>query len=55
MLPIFSQNLPLQEAFETSAKTNNELKKLKLLTDSLSSFFCKMQKIFRENDPSKEN
>jgi len=48
MLPTFSQNLTLQEAFETVAQINKELKgmdfggafckKFKLLVDRFSSF-----------------
>jgi len=48
MLPTFSQNLTLQEAFETAAQVNAELKrtefdgavckKSKLLIDRISSF-----------------
>ena len=47
---MFSQNLTLQEAFETVAKMNKELNRvefdgafcteLKLLLDRFSSFFC---------------
>jgi len=49
MLPTFSQNLTFQEAFETAAQINEELKrrkfdgafwkKLKLLIDIFSAFF----------------
>jgi len=49
MLATFSQNLTLQEAFETAAQINEELKrtelddalckKFKLLIDRFSSFF----------------
>jgi len=49
MLPMFSQNLTLQEAFGTAAQINKELKrtefdgtfckKFKLLIDRFSSFF----------------
>jgi len=49
MLPAFSQNLTLQEALETVAQINEELKKtefdgafcrkFKLLVDRFSSFF----------------
>jgi len=49
MLPTFSQNLALQEAFETVAQINEELKrtefdgafykKFKLLVDRFSQFF----------------
>jgi len=49
MLPTFSQNLTIQEAFETSAQVNKVLKrtefdgvfckKFKLLIDRFSSFF----------------
>ena len=49
MLPTFSKNLTLQEAFETTAQIKKELKrtefdgafseKLKLLIDRFSSFF----------------
>jgi len=49
MLPTFSQNLTLQEAFEAAAQTNEELKrtefddafckKFKLLVHRFSSFF----------------
>jgi len=48
MLPTFSQNLALKEAFETAAQINGELnrtkfdgtfcKKFKLLIDRFSSF-----------------
>ena len=64
MLPTFSQNSTSQEAFETVAQINKELeisefdgafcKKFKLLVDRFSSFFPSMEKIGRENDPSKE-
>jgi len=49
MLPAFSQNLTLREAFETTAQTDQELKRtdfdgafcqnFKLLADRFSSFF----------------
>jgi len=49
MLPTFSQNLTLQEAFQTVAQINEELKrtefddafckKFKLLVEGFSSFF----------------
>jgi len=49
MLPTFSQNITLQEAFETAAQINEEpkrtefdgalSKKIKLLIDRFSSFF----------------
>jgi len=49
MLPTFSQNSILQEAFETAAQKNEELKrtefdgafckKIKLLVNRFSSFF----------------
>jgi len=64
MLPMFSQNLTLQEAFETVTQINKELKrtefdsafckKFKLLVHRFSSFFRSTQKIGRENNPSKE-
>ena len=64
MLPKFSQNVTLQEAFETVAQINKELKitefdgafckRHKLVIDRFSSFFSLNVEIGRENDPSKE-
>ena len=63
MLPRLSQNLTLQEAFETAAQINKKLKrtkfdcalckKFKLLIDRFLHFIAK-HKIGRENEPSKE-
>jgi len=63
MLPTFSQNLTLQEAFETAAQINEERKitkfdvafgkKFKFVIDRFSSFFFKRRKSV-ENGPSKE-
>jgi len=54
MLPMFSQNLTLQQAFETATQINEELKrteldgalckKFKLLIDRFSSIFAKRRK-----------
>jgi len=54
MLPMFSQNLTLQQALETAPQTNEELnitefdgafcKKFKLLIDRFSSIFAKRRK-----------
>ena len=66
MLPKFSQNVTLQEAFETAAQINKELKitkfdgafckRHKLVIDRFSSIFSLNVEIGRENDrdPSKE-
>ena len=61
MLPTFSQKMTLQEAFETAAQVNEELKrmefdgafckKFKLLIDRFSSFFSPNG---RGNNPLKE-
>jgi len=49
MLPTFSQNVTLQEAFETAAQINKELKRAEF-----DSELCKKFKLKRENDPSQE-
>ena len=59
MLPTFSQNLTLQEAFETAAQINEEPKRM-----YFDGAFCKLFELLifflpnlenrRENDPSKE-
>ena len=64
MLPKFSQNVTLQEAFETAAQINKGLKvteldgafckRHKLVINRFSSFFSLNVEIGRENDPSKE-
>ena len=63
MLPTFSQNLTLQEAFQTVAQINEELKRrefdsafyktFKLLVDRFSSFFAKRGKSVEKGDAYK--
>ena len=67
MLPTFSQNLTLQEAFETVTHMNEELKrtefdgvfckKFKLLVDGFFSliFFAKCRKLVKEMIHQKKN
>ena len=65
MIPAFSQNLILQEAFETVTQMSEELKrmeldgpfckKIKLLVDRFSSFFAKHRKSVEKMIHQKKN